>query len=230
MDESMPKKIDILLTGVGGQGVVLAGDIIGDVAVAAGYDVKKSDTLGMAQRGGGVVAHIRLGQDVASPLIPQGEVDYLIAFEKMEAARWAHFLKPEAIVIYNDQAIPPLSVSREEAAYPSDEQIMLTLTERTPDVFPVQASKLAEGLGNPKTLNILLLGAFSMFAPFSPEPWKKAVRERVPENLVDLNLRAFSMGRKEVMRVMTEIAAEQERLSMEEAREHRHDDGCGCGH
>ncbi len=225
MNENMPKKLDILITGVGGQGVVLAGDIIGDVAVAAGYDVKKSDALGMAQRGGGVVAHVRLGQDVASPLIPQGEANFLLAFEKMEAARWAHFLRPDAIVIYNDQAIPPASVSREEAIYPSDEQIMLTLTERTPDIFPIKAGQLTEG--NPKTLNIFMLGAFSMFAPFPPDPWRKAIAERVPTEMLDINLKAFTGGRKEIMRVMSEIAAEQERRAMEEAQ-HHHEDGCGC--
>ena len=232
MDENLPKKLDILLTGVGGQGVVLAGDIIGDVALAAGYDVKKSDTLGMAQRGGGVVAHIRLGKDVESPIIPQGEVDFMLGFEKLEAARWAHFLKEGALVIYNDQAIPPLSVSREEAVYPSDEQIMLTLTERTPDIFPINASKLAEELGNPKILNIIMLGAFSMFAPFPPDPWRKAITERVPENLLEINLKAFTMGRKEIMRVMAEVADEQERLAAE-AQEHEHGHehggGCGCG-
>lgn len=230
MDENMPKSLNILLTGVGGQGVVLAGDIIGDVALAAGYDVKKSDTLGMAQRGGGVVAHIRLGENVESPTIPQGEVDFMVGFEKLETARWAHYLKNGSLVIYNDQAIPPLSVSREEAVYPSDEQIILTLTERTPDIFPINASKLAEELGNPKVLNTIMLGAFSMFAPFSPEPWKKTISERVPENVREINLKAFNMGRKEIMRVMSEVADEQERLNAEaQEHGHEHEDGCGCG-
>jgi len=227
MDDNMPDKIDILLTGVGGQGVVLAGDIIGDVALAAGYDVKKSDTLGMAQRGGSVVAHIRLGHNVASPLIPEGEVGYLLAFEKLEAARWAGYLGNNALVIYNDQAIPPLSVSRQEADYPSDEQIAHALNERTFDVFPIKGASIAAEIGNPKTLNILMLGAFSMFMPFPPEAWKKVIKERLPEKVIDINLRAFSTGRKEVMRVMTEVAAEQERTALEDA--HEHQGGCGCG-
>ena len=228
MEANMPKKLDILITGVGGQGVVLAGDILGDVAIAAGYDVKKSDALGMAQRGGGVVAHIRMGEEVASPLIPQGEVDFLLAFEKMEAARWAHYLRPEAIVVYNDHAVPPLSVSREETIYPSDEQINLTLTERTPDVFALKGTRVTEEMGNPKALNIFMLGALSMFTPFSPEPWKKAIGEHVPAETLESNLKAFTAGRKEVMRVMAEIGAEQERKAMEEAQEHHHEEGCGC--
>jgi indolepyruvate ferredoxin oxidoreductase beta subunit len=227
MDEFMPKKIDILLTGVGGQGVVLAGDIIGDVAVAAGYDVKKSDTLGMAQRGSGVVAHIRLGKDVASPLIQKGDVDYLLAFEKLEATRWADYLRSGAIVIYNNQAIPPLSVSREEATYPSDEQIILTLSEHTPDVFALSGIPIATEIGNPKVLNILMLGAFSMFAPFPPEAWKKVITQRLPEEMLEMNIRAFTAGRKEVLRSMAKLAEEQERDALEEAHEHGHD--CGCG-
>ncbi|MBM3154080.1 MAG: indolepyruvate oxidoreductase, partial [Chloroflexi bacterium] len=104
-------KQDILMVGVGGQGTILASDILGDVALAASYDVKKTDTLGMAQRGGSVISHVRLAKKVWSPMIKEGEVDILLAFEKLEAARWAHFLKPGGLALVNNHANPPLSVS-----------------------------------------------------------------------------------------------------------------------
>jgi len=105
------KKIDLLMTGVGGQGTILASDIIGEVALASGYDVKKTDTLGMAQRGGSVTSHVRLASKVYSPLIKEGEADIMLAFEKLEAARWGYYLKPGGIAIVNNLALPPLSVS-----------------------------------------------------------------------------------------------------------------------
>jgi indolepyruvate ferredoxin oxidoreductase beta subunit len=105
------KKVDLLVTGTGGQGVVLASDIIGEVAITAGYDVKKTDTLGMAQRGGSVISHVRIAAKVWSPLIKVGEVDILIGFEKLETARWAYYLRPGGIAIVNNQALPPLSVN-----------------------------------------------------------------------------------------------------------------------
>jgi len=102
-------KYDLLITGVGGQGNILASDIIGEAALSAGYDVKKTDTLGMAQRGGSVISHLRIAEHVNSPLIRQGDVDILLAFEKLEAARWIQFLKPGAVTIINNHALPPLS-------------------------------------------------------------------------------------------------------------------------
>ena len=105
------KKMDLLVTGVGGQGVVLASDIIGETALAAGFDVKKTDTLGMAQRGGSVISHLRLAPKVWSPIIKDGEVELILAFEKLEAARWSHYLRPGGIAIDNNYEQPPLSVS-----------------------------------------------------------------------------------------------------------------------
>ena len=101
------KKLDLLITGVGGQGVILASDIIGDAAIAAGYDIKKTDALGMAQRGGSVTSNVRIAPQVRSPLIKTGEADMLLAFEKLEAARWSHYLRPGGIAIVNDHALPP---------------------------------------------------------------------------------------------------------------------------
>jgi len=224
MTKYMPEKIDILLTGVGGQGVVLAGDILGDLGISLGYDVKKSDTLGMAQRGGSVVAHIRMGHSLASPLIPVGEADYLLSFEKLETARWADHIRLGSVVVYNDQEIPPLSVSRGDAAYPSDEQIVLALSHRTNDIISVPGEKLAIGLGNPKVLNILMLGALSMFLPFTPDVWTKAITTRVPEKVLEVNIEAFRVGRKEVLRQMEEIALQDEIEALKES--HQHGEGC----
>jgi indolepyruvate ferredoxin oxidoreductase beta subunit len=117
------KKQDLLMVGVGGQGIVLASDILGGVALAAGYDVKKTDTLGMAQRGGSVVSHVRVADKVWSPLIKEGEVDVLVAFEKLEAARWSYYLNEGGAAIVNNQTTPPLSVSLGTQRYPGDKEI-----------------------------------------------------------------------------------------------------------
>jgi indolepyruvate ferredoxin oxidoreductase beta subunit len=192
------KKMDILITGVGGQGVVLASDIIGETALAAGYDVKKTDTLGMAQRGGSVVSHIRLGQEVRSPLIKEGEADLLLAFEKLEAARWSHYLKPGAIVIINAYEQPPLSVSIGQEKYPADNEIIDALKRRTDKIYFINGNKRAQELGNARTLNIFMLGCFAAFAPLDINVWRESIARRMPENIRDINLKAFEMGRKEI--------------------------------
>jgi indolepyruvate ferredoxin oxidoreductase beta subunit len=192
------KKMDILITGVGGQGVVLASDIIGETAIAAGFDVKKTDTLGMAQRGGSVVSHVRLGEKVWSPLIKEGEVDVLLSFEKLEAARWSHFLKPGAVAIINSYEQPPQSVSLGQEKYPTDKEIVAALKRRTNKIYFIDANKRAKELGNVRTLNIFMLGCFSAFAPLDIKVWQESITRRMPENIRDINLKAFAMGRKEI--------------------------------
>ncbi len=191
-------KLDILVTGVGGQGVVLASDIISETALAAGFDVKKTDTLGMAQRGGSVVSHVRLADKVWSPLIKECEVDLLLAFEKLEAARWSHYLKPGAIAIINSYEQPPLSVSLGQEKYPDDDEIKTALRRRTDKIYLIDANRLAQELGNVRTLNILMLGCFSAFAPINVAVWKESISRRLPENIREINLAAFIMGRKEI--------------------------------
>ena len=122
------QKIDLLMVGVGGQGTILASDIVGDVAIASGYDVKKTDTLGMAQRGGSVVSHLRMAERVFSPMIDPGTTDILISFEKLESVRWVHFVRPDGLVIINDHVIPLLSVSLGKQKYPSDSELDSILT------------------------------------------------------------------------------------------------------
>jgi indolepyruvate ferredoxin oxidoreductase beta subunit len=198
MKNAKMKKMDILVTGVGGQGVVLASDIIGETALAAGFDVKKTDTLGMAQRGGSVVSHVRLAPKVWSPLIKEGEVDLLLAFEKLEAARWSHYLKSGAVAIVNSYEQPPLSVSLGHEKYPSDDEIVAALRRRTDRIYFIDANKIARELGNVRTLNILMLGCFSAFAPIDVAVWKESISRRLPENIREINLTAFAMGRKEI--------------------------------
>ncbi len=191
-------KLDILVTGVGGQGVVLASDIIGETAIAEGFDVKKTDTLGMAQRGGSVVSHLRLAEKVYSPLIREGQVDLLLAFESLEAARWGHYLRPGAAAIVNIYEQPPLSVSLGQEKYPSRDEIMSILKRQTDQVYFVDGSGQAQKLGNLRTLNLFMLGCFSAFAPFKMETWKASVARFLPENLRALNLTAFEKGREEI--------------------------------
>ena len=192
------KKMDMLITGVGGQGVVLASDIIGETAMAAGFDVKKTDTLGMAQRGGSVVSHVRLAPEVWSPLIKDGEADLLLAFEKLEAARWSHYLKPGAVAIINNYEQPPLSVSLGQEKYPTDAQIAAALERRTDQVYFIDGNKRAKKLGNVRTLNIYMLGCFSVFAPLDIDIWQENISRRMPENIREINLTAFEKGRKEI--------------------------------
>jgi indolepyruvate ferredoxin oxidoreductase beta subunit len=194
-------KIDLLVTGVGGQGVILASDIIGEVALSAGYDVKKTDTLGMAQRGGSVVSHVRIAAKVWSPLAKEGEVDIILAFEKLEGARWTHYLRPGGIAIINNQTIPPLAVSLGRERYPTDEEIKDILKRRAERIYFLDGTRLARELGNVRTLNIFMLGCVSQFIPVKVHIWKDNVSQRIPADFRQINLTAFDRGRKEIKSV-----------------------------
>jgi len=191
------KKLDLLITGVGGQGIVLASDIIGETALAAGYDVKKTDTLGMAQRGGSVVSHIRLARHVWSPLIKKGEVDILVAFEKLEAARWAHYLRSGAVAIVNNHALPPLSVNLGNEHYPSDEEITNILRQRSERIYFVNGTSRVREMGNIRTLNMFMLGCVSLFLPLKVNIWKEIISQRLRSEMRHINISAFDRGRKE---------------------------------
>ncbi len=192
------KEMDILITGVGGQGVILASDVICETALGAGFDVKKTDTLGMAQRGGSVTSHVRLGSKVWSPIIRDGDVDLMLSFEKLEAARWGHYLHEGSVAIVNDYRQPPLSCGLGVETYPTHEELTAALKRRTDQVYFVDGSARARELGNVRTLNIFMLGCFSVFAPLEADVWRDSIRERLPERLVDINLQAFDLGRKEI--------------------------------
>jgi indolepyruvate ferredoxin oxidoreductase beta subunit len=192
------KKMDLLVTGVGGQGVVLASDIIGETAVAAGFDVKKTDTLGMAQRGGSVVSHVRLADKVYSPLIREGAADLLLAFEELEAGRWSHYLRPGGIAIVNTYEQPPLSVSLGQEKYPSQKDIAAALKRQTDRVYFVDGNAQALKLGNVRTLNLFMLGCFAAFAPLDMDIWKESIARFLPPHLHAINFKAFEIGRKEI--------------------------------
>lgn len=192
------KNLNLIITGVGGQGIILASDIIAEVAIATGYDTKKTDTLGMAQRGGSVVSHIRAGARVHSPLIKVGQADILIAFEKLEALRWSQYLNEKSTVLINNYKIPPASVNLGKASYPEDEEILSILKKKTPRVILINGAEYAISQGNIRILNIFMLGCTSFFLPFKIQIWKDIIHERLPAKVVPMNISAFNKGRKEI--------------------------------
>ena len=189
------------MTGVGGQGTILASNIMGVAAISVGYDVKKTDTLGMAQRGGSVLSHVRVAKKVYSPLIKEGEADILLAFEKLEAARWGYFLRYGGIAIVNNLALPPLSVSLGAERYPSDKEITNILRRSTDRIYFVDGSRYAAELGDLRTLNMFMLGCVSAFMPLKVSTLKESIAQHLPPKLQQLNITAFNLGRKEIQGV-----------------------------
>ncbi len=189
------RKHDFLLVGVGGQGTILASDVLAAAGLRAGYDVKKSEVHGMAQRGGSVTSHVRWAEQVYSPLIGRGEADLMLAFEKLEAVRFAGLLRPGAVVVVNDYAIPPVSVSIGGDSYPTDEEVRTALASVSPHVHFLPGIALAEKLGNARVNNVVLLGALSHFAEVDVEHWLSALAERVPARTLEINRAAFLAGR-----------------------------------
>ncbi len=184
---------NILIVGVGGQGVILASDILSEVAMTCGLDVKKSEVHGMAQRGGVVSSHVRFGEKVNSPLIPKGQADVLLSFELAEALRWLGFLKPGGKAVVNSQKVVPPIVSTGLASYPQDAEE--TLKNKVGDAILVNALDLAEELGNPRLVNTILLGMTSRLLELPDSNWNKVVSQRVPKAFKELNLKAFERGR-----------------------------------
>ena len=183
----------VLLAGVGGQGVLLASEILAEAAAIAGFDVKKSEVHGMAQRGGSVVSHLRFGPVVHSPLIPRGGADYLVSFERLETLRYLDSLHAGAVVLVNDVEILPLPVSVGKATYPAD--IEERLRGAGVRAHLVDGRGIATAAGNPKALNAAVLGALSALMGFESAVWEGALRRQIPARLLDLNLRAFALGR-----------------------------------
>jgi indolepyruvate ferredoxin oxidoreductase, beta subunit len=188
------KITNILITGVGGQGLVLATKIISTVAFYEGFDIKTSDVIGLAQRGGLIWGCIRYGENVPSPLIPNGQGDILLAMEKLEALRWTHLLKDNAKIIINDDEIYPNRVLIEREEYP--EKIDTTLSEKGYDVKLINAKEISKDLGNVKVSNTVLLGMLSKQLPYDYDSWIKVISESVPANTVEINIKAFDKGRK----------------------------------
>ncbi len=192
------KTTRFLLVGVGGQGTILASNVLAELGIHLGYDSKKAEVHGMSQRGGSVISHVTWGEHVFSPVIPDGEADILIAFEKLEALRFVKGLRPGGMALINDHEIIPVTVSSGPGEYPPDEAIRAAFAQVTEDVHWVSGVKIAEGLGNAKAANVVLLGALSKLLAMEPAPWLTVIENRVPPKFVELNRQAFQAGRDAV--------------------------------
>ena len=189
----MTRTTNIMIVCVGGQGSLLASKLLGRLLLSRGYDVKVSEVHGMSQRGGSVVTYVRYGQRVYSPVIDQGEADYILSFELLEAARHAAFLRKGGTIIANSQRISPMPVITGAAAYPEALPEKLAAAGIAMDAF--DALSLAGQAGSPKAVNLVLLGRFSRALDFTVEEWLSAIRESVPEKYRAMNERAFLLGR-----------------------------------
>ena len=187
----MAETKNIMIVGVGGQGTLLTSRILGGITVEHGYDVKLSEVHGMAQRGGSVVTYVRYGEKVTEPIVEEGQADVLIAFEKLEALRYAHFLKKDGVIIVNDQKIDPMPVVTGVAKYP--EGIIEHLSEKY-KVISVDAQKEALELGNSRVFNVIILGVAASKMDFEKEQWIEVIKKKVPPKTIDINVKAFERG------------------------------------
>jgi len=182
---------NIMIVGVGGQGTLLTSRILGGITTAAGYEVKLSEVHGMAQRGGSVVTFVRFGDEVFEPIVEEGQADVLIAFEKLEALRYAHFLKKDGVLIVNDRRIDPITVLTGAAEYP--ENIIEELSKKY-KVISVDAQDVALKLGNAKVFNTVIIGVAAKHMDFSKEDWIRVIENTVPPKTVEMNKAAFEAG------------------------------------
>jgi indolepyruvate ferredoxin oxidoreductase beta subunit len=183
---------NVLFSGVGGQGILTSGRLLGLAALQAGLDVKMSEVHGMSQRGGNVDAHVRIGEVVPSPLIPKGGAHFLVAFEKLEALRYMDFLRPDGVVLVSDLEIHPLASNLKESSYV--EGIDTVLAQKAPRLVLLHALEEARTFGDVRMVNVLLLGALSTFLKIVPEHWEAAVRERFPAKIQETCWKAFQRG------------------------------------
>ena len=182
---------NIMIVGVGGQGTLLTSRILGNLTIAGGFDVKLSEVHGMAQRGGSVVTFVRYGEKVAEPIVEEGQADVIIAFERLEALRYAHFLKKDGVLIVNDWRIDPMPVVIGAAEYP--EHILEDL-EKEHKVYKVNATEEARKLGNPRVFNLIVLGIAALHMDFSKEQWYEVIEKTVPPKTIEINKKAFDVG------------------------------------
>ena len=185
---------NIMIVGVGGQGSLLASKLLGRLLLTRGYDVKVSEVHGMSQRGGSVVTYVRFGDKVYSPVIDQGEADFIVSFELLEAARWASFLRPDGRIITNVQQINPMPVITGAAQYPAD--LAQKIAASGADVDAIDALALAEAAGSAKAVNIVLMGHLSRYFDFTLEEWLEAIEKSVPARFLEMNKKAFMLGRE----------------------------------
>ncbi len=184
---------NIMIVGVGGQGSLLASKLLGRLLVNEGYDVKVSEVHGMSQRGGSVVTYVRYGEKVYSPIVDKGEADFIVSFEKLEAARYAGFLRPDGKIIVNSQEIDPMPVITGAMEYPH--KALENLAEKGVLVDCIDALSPALEAGSAKAVNIVLMGRLSKYMDIAPEKWIEAIRQSVAERFVEMNIKAFNLGR-----------------------------------
>ncbi len=182
---------NIMIVGVGGQGTLLTSRILGGITMEAGYDVKLSEVHGMAQRGGSVVTFVRYGKEVAEPIVEEGCADVLISFERLEALRYAHFLKKDGVIVVNDWRIDPITVVTGMASYPED--IIEDLSQKY-KVYAINAMEEAGKLGNVKVFNVIVLGLAAKHMDFDKELWLNVIEKTVPPKTVEINKKAFLLG------------------------------------
>ncbi len=190
---SQERVYNVLIVGVGGQGIILASDVLGRVAARHGYDVKKNEIHGMAQRGGSVSSHVRFGKVVSSPIIKMGEADVLLSFEQIETLRYFPFLSENGQVIVNNQKILPPAVFTGQQEYPPD--VLERIRQKAPNTIVVDGPSVAKKIGNPRVLNVIFLGVLSKFLDIPAEIYEQTLRETLKAKLVDINIRAFHEGR-----------------------------------
>ena len=179
---------NIMIVGVGGQGTLLTSRILGGITVDAGYDVKLSEVHGMAQRGGSVVTFVRYGEKVAEPIVEEGQADVLIAFERLEALRYAHFLKKDGAIVVNDWRIDPITVVTGVAEYPDN---IIENLEKEHKVYKINAMEEALKLGNSKVFNIIVLGMAARHMDFSKEAWLNVIEKTVPPKTIEINKKSI---------------------------------------
>lgn len=186
-------EVSIMIVGVGGQGTLLASRILGNLALEQGYDVKVSEVHGMSQRGGSVVTYVKYGEKVHSPIIDEGGADLILAFEELEAYRYLPYLKKGGRIICNAQNIDPMPVITGAMKYP--EEIVRKIQEKDIDIVSVDAAKLALEAGNIRTANVILIGLLSQSMDIPEKQWESALKQTVPAKAIDVNLKAFALGR-----------------------------------
>ena len=185
---------NIMIVGVGGQGTLLASKLLGGLLLGKGFDVKVSEVHGMSQRGGSVVTYVRWGEKVYSPIIDKGQADVILSFELLEAARWTEYLKPGGRIVTNTQQINPMPVITGAAAYPED--LVEKMRAAGLEVDAIDALSLAEEAGSSKAVNIVLMGRLSKWFDFTEEEWLEAIEKSVPPKFLEMNKKAFHLGRE----------------------------------
>ena len=194
VDQKYPEGINFLLTGVGGQGTILASNVLADLGLSLGFDVKKAEIHGMSQRGGTVISYIRWAKEVFSPIISKGEADIIVAFEKLEALRAVEQIKPGGLILINDYEIVPVTVSSGLSKYPTDQEIKQIIHNYTTKDYWVRGMQIAEEIGYPKASNVVLLGALAKLLEIDKEKILSVIRNKIPAKYLPANEEAFAKG------------------------------------